>query len=202
MNYLCSVVVVGDRFDSPMVEARDYFGGELDPGSLVVGPIAQYSYRGGSCALQLTPDRLDLRVNSPTARSTELIEAAKVLAGRLDDLRHTVVVSGVGFNCDWNMPVVGGGTAFCQGLVSQAELRKALDPAVTPDAFLSFRYRCDELAYTVKLEPHQQSQGQSLFVAVNGHQTAQPKPIGDHLAAYSDFAEQAGAIYDRLGSQT
>jgi hypothetical protein len=201
MNYLCSVVIVGDRFDPGMFDAKDVFGGEIDPGSFVVGPIAQYSYRRGSCALHLSPDRLDLRVNSLTPMSIELVEAATVLAGRLDEVRHTVVVSGVGLNCDWNMPVAGGGKLFCQNLVSASALGRALDPTVTPDTFLSLRYWRDEIAYTVKLEPHQQSQGQNLFVAVNGHQTAEPKPIGAHLVHHTDFAEHAGAIYDRLSSQ-
>jgi hypothetical protein len=53
--------------------------------------------------------------------------------------------------------------------------------------------------YAIRLEPHAQSQGENLFVAINGHQDlAATDPIEGKLQAVEGVRSQVAALHRRL----
>ena len=102
-----TVVVVRDGFDPAMFKAEEFFGGNVDPGRMIVGPIAEFSYRGGRrCAFSLNTARVDLIARSDEVMPNELEAAAQDLFDTIYSNR--TAVTRVGFNCDVALPCQNG----------------------------------------------------------------------------------------------
>ena len=103
-----TVVVVGDRFDPAMVSPDRLFDRAIDPGRILVGPISQCSYDAGTCASQLTPDKITISSQGEDVMPDELRLAAEKLFFDLENVRKALVVTAVGLNCDAVLPMSAG----------------------------------------------------------------------------------------------
>ena len=196
---LNTVVVVGDRFDPGMFSPDQFFGGNPDPGRMVLGPVAQFAYHSGRCGFSLNPNRIDLSVRSSDVMPDELRSAAKCLVQSLEDIRKAVEINGIGLNCDAAIiPTHGSGAEICNRL-SQMDLLQSITGATMPQALTQVRYEMDDLFYNVRIEPDAQSQGLNLWVAVNGHQVISPTDqLATKLDRSLDFRRHVGGLHDRI----
>ena len=195
--YANTVVLIGDRFDPAMIKADDLFGGAVDAGPTLVGPLAQYSYGSSRCRFGLNPSRIDLGVLSPDIMPEELQTAAMDVASALDAIRVAVTVTGIGLNCDVALPREGGVALSNQ--MANLELMKTITGASTPQATTVASYERGELRYNVRIEPEVQSQGRNLFVAVNGHQNVGPNDlVRPTLAQFPAFREYVKELHARI----
>ena len=181
-----------------MVGAEDLFGGSVDPGRTVVGPMANYTYDSGRCAFSLNPSRIDLGVRGPDIMPDELRNTAEGLVSELDAIRVAVTVTGLGLNCNVALPRQNG-TALSNQMAN-LELMKVVAGASTPQAMTVATYERGALKYSLRIEPEAQSQGQNLFVAINGHQAVGPtdlvRPTLDHFNAFREYVKELHARID------
>ena len=192
---LSSIVVIGDRFDLSMFDPNLF--GAPDPGQqLIVGPLAQFSYMKGLCSFSLLPNRIDVRMVDREILPNTIIEAAKVVLNRIDDLRGAVLVTEIGINYD--APFDMEGTAFCQELVKSSKVKNLLSetPMTTN---LSFRFVRAGFRYMVRIEPEVASNGKRLFVGVNGSRTiAQGAPSSPTLGHAGAFRRYVEGVHERV----
>ena len=201
---LNSVVVVG-QFPHRFLDERELFGGNVDVDTLFqVHPITQCSFGSGKYQLTLTPDRIDLGANETTILSDELVEAARTVADRLDSLQHMVTVTGLGMNCDSAISrndIGKNGVEYCTELVS-AEIEHLIG-ASKYGSKLSVTFVRHSFRYEIRIEPHAKSQGDHLFVAVNGHQTVEgSEPLLDKFQHVEEFRQYVEGFHRQIGSNT
>ncbi len=170
---ISSLVFVGGQFPVEMFDERALFDGNLDKGTQVrIGPIGQFSYSSGTYRFEITPPRIDLKYNGTCIIPDELINAVYTVAGMIQPARGAVVVSGIGMNCDtvFDRASMGvSGVEFCSRLVNERLVELAGE---TPrEVMARIRFDDNEMQYEVRFEPQAESGGESLLVAVNGHQT-------------------------------
>ena len=169
---MSSLVFVGDQFAAEMFDERALFNGDLDRGGQVrLGPIGQYSYSSGRYRFEVSPPRIDLKYNGPTIMPEALVDAALVVAGTIQPARGAVTVTGFGMNCDtvFDRASTGvSGVDFCSHLIAQR--LTDLAGGMSGEAAAKVRFREGVTQYEVRFEPHAVSEGENLYVAVNGHQ--------------------------------
>ena len=200
MNFNAAVVV-GDRFHPEMFAPEEFFGGAVDTERMIVGSVAQFTYHSGRCRFELNPNRIDLLVRSTEIMPDELLSAADRLVQSLETIRKAVEINGFGLNCDTTlMATQGTGAEICNRLF-RIDLLKKITKASKPQGFTQVKYSRGEVLYGVRIEPENQSQGQNLYVAVNGHQTvASTDTLREKLAHSLDFRRHVGDIHDRIRS--
>lgn len=198
---LNTVVVVGDRFDPGMFSPEKFFEGAVDAGRIVVGPMAQFSYDSGRCGFALNPSRIDLLVHSAEIMPEELQLAAQQVVRSLEKIRTAVEINGFGFNCDTTFETASRtGGEICNSL-AQMPLLEEIAALSKPQGLTQLKYTRGELVYSVRIEPEVQSQGQNLYVGVNGHQAVAPADkLKKKLEHSLDFRQYIGGLHERIRS--
>ena len=168
-----SLVFVGGEFPVEMFDERAVFGGNLDRGAQVrMGPMGQFSYSAGTYRFEIAPPRIDLKHHGAEIIPDALVDAAAIVAAKIEPARGAVSVSGFGMNCDtvFDRESIGtSGLEFCSRLIS--ERLPQLVGATSGEATTRIRFDERGVRYEVRIEPHANSRGENLLVAVNGHQT-------------------------------
>ena len=200
MMHVNTIVFAGQNFDPGMFDHQEVFDRRPDPGRLVIaGPVLQCSYEGGTKSFSVTPDRIDIRQDAPEVMPQALKEAVQ----RVADMAGRSSVTDVGFNCDTAIPRDDGdtGTTFCRSVVRMEALDRLLGtPAHSIVPFVVSHYTRGALRYIVRLESEFKSQGQNLFVAVNGSQQLnRSTSVADALLQLSAFRSYVGEIHARIG---
>lgn len=200
LNYTSTAVFVGGEFPVTAFDERTLFSGALDPDQLRVGPIARYSYSSGTYHFRIYPKRIDLKCTGPDIVPDEVVDAAETIANAIEPIRQVVRVSGFGMNCDavldQELSGVNGAT-FCSQLFDP--WIHQLVGASSIEAFGRFRFRYDTMRYDVRIEPHLDSRGEKLSVAVNGHQeVATTESLSKKLEKVHDFRTYVAALHQRI----
>ena len=167
-----SLVFVGGEFPVEMFDERALFGGNLDRGAQVrIGPMGQFSYSAGTYRFEIAPPRIDLKYFGVEIVPEVLVEAASIVAELIEPARGAISVSGFGMNCDtvFDRESIGtSGLEFCSQLISEWFTQLVGTTSGGPMAGVHFEN--GGVRYQVRMEPHANTTGESLFVAVNGHQ--------------------------------
>ena len=200
LKYTSTVVFVGGEFPITVFDERTLFSGDLDPDQLKMGRIARYSYSSGTYQFTIHPERIDLECTGPVIVPDEVVDAAGTIASTIEPVRQVVRVSGFGMNCDTVLdrePSGVNGTIFCSQLFDPRI--NQLVGASSIEAFSRFRFRHDTMRYDVRIEPHIDSRGEKLFVAVNGHQEiATTEELSTKLERVHDFRTYVAALHQRI----
>lgn len=188
-SYASSLVFVG-AFPSEMFDERELFDGRLDAGQrLITGPIVQCSYASGKYRFRAMPDRVDLTATDPEIVPDALVGAARIIVAGIVDAHRAVHVSGFGMNCDtiFDRHSIGTrGADYCLKLADPTIM--TLVDAESLDALTRARFEKDAFRYDIRFEPHVNSRGDGLLVAVNGHQDV------DRAESLNDKLRQTGAF--------
>lgn len=200
LKYTSTVVFVGGEFPIAVFDERTLFGGDLDSDQLRMGPVARYSYSSGTYQFTINRERIDLECTGPDIVPDEVVDAAETIANTIEPVRQIVRVSGFGMNCNaiLDQELCGvNGTMFCSQLFEP--WIHQLVGASSIEAFGRFRFRDDAMRYDVRLEPHLDSEGEKLFVAVNGHQeVATTEGLSKKLEKVHDFRTYIAALHQRI----
>ncbi len=199
--HLCSVVFVGGEIPPSTFDERKLFGGRLDPEQIRVGPIAQFGYASNQYRFEVAPNRIDIKeTQALNILSDELMAAAQAVAEMLGPIRQAIPVTGVGLNCDsvFRSHAIGTkGSNLCSRLLHDEAATFFGAHLIQP--FVRARFLQGTLTYDVKVEPHVQSRGEDLFVAVNGHKDiAVTDSIDYFLAQAVPFREYAHNLHQRI----
>ena len=192
-----SIVFVGKFRDEvfDMFDERDLFDGQIDPGSRIrAGSIVQCAYASGKYQFRAVPDRIDVLASDPEVVPEPLVEAARFVAEEIDVVRKVAPVSGIGMNCD---------TIFSRRLISESGARycasltalqvKALVGVESASTMVRTRFNVGSVEYDMRIEPHFQSEGENLYVAVNAHRTVNQadslESVLKHTSAFREYVE-------------
>ena len=202
-----SVVIIGDNLSPVMVDRSAVFGGEIDRDSLTVaGAFLHCTYDHGQFSVSVVPNRLDFRVHeSDEVMPHELVEAASQILDVLDQNISGVVISGVAMNHDRITPMGSeSGTqsgsefwrsSFQDGLISQ--ITGEAPSTIWPSSVL--RWWHDSIGISLRIEPERASEGQNLFVAVNGYQEINEQTsLRSALSRIGEFKLAAENIHERI----
>ena len=199
---LSGVVFVGGPFPSTMFDERDFFGGELDTGAqLRVGRAALFRYRSGTYSFELLPDRVDLKAMGHDLFPAPLLETADTIAQQIESVGSAAPVSAVGFSCDAVLPRSTIGTdamTFCAALAGKALQELADYPLVHMYARMGFE--SGKFAYDVRIEPHRESGGEDLFVAVSATRPARSSSLDGLRGDVDEFKQYLLAFRERLAA--
>ena len=172
----CNIVVIGDNFSPSMFDERELFGGALDQErTMVAGMAAQFTYRSGTCRFSVIPNRIDIKASETAVLSDDLLCNGRLVFQALEKYRGAVSISAYGINCDATVALDGvTGASYCSRMVSKTRLNTMLLGHARSDVahWLKGVFQLDGLAFSVRVEPHADTQGQNLFVAINGPQEA------------------------------
>ena len=199
LTHLSSLVFVGGHFPVGMFDERSLFGGRLDAdGQLKAGPIAQFVYSDGRFRFHIGPQRIDLISSGPDVMPQEVLDAASRIAGVMEPMRSAVPFTGFGMNCDTVFELQSeGGVEFCRRLMHMEEISQLVGD-VAPIALEQVRFERGSVRFTVRLEPHNDSAGRNLFVAVNGHQEVTGEELPSLLARTTEFQNYICDLHGRI----
>ena len=196
--------------------------GNLDAKNQVrVDSLCHFTYSNGRFSFLVMPDRISIdfstlrKSESPSGNKTgnpvdtaiipkELTAAAKSVVSVLEPYaeRKAVRVSGVGINCNliFNQQEIGlSGLEFCGSRLINPESRDLLgaESEVAPSA--RFKFDTGKIHLDVRMEPHFDSEGQNLFVAVNGHQgVVEEDSLSNKLLAVEDVEMYVAKLRSRI----
>ena len=200
--HLCSVVFVGGEIPPSTFDERVLFGGQLDSEQIRMGPVAQFGYASDRYRFEIAPNRIDIKETAASSiLSDELMEAARAIAEMLAPIRRAIPVTGVGMDCDsvFSSRVIGTkGTNFCSRRLIHTDA-PAFFGASPIQPFVRARFLQGSVTFDVRVEPHLPSQGENLYIAVNGHKDIAKGESLDHaLAQASAFREYALSLHQRV----
>lgn len=201
MLHMSSFVFVG-KFPENMFDERELFDGRLDPGGrLHVGPVMQCTYASGVYRFQAMPDRIDLRANTPNIMPETLVKTVQFIVNQLDSAGRAVNLSGLGMNCDTTFDqnlIDTNGRDYCYNLLAKSKMKSIIGSNIG-NSLTKVQFIKDAVRYEVRIEPHLQSQGNNLFVAVNGHQNISAQDLmGDKLQYTDTFREYVEGLHRRI----
>lgn len=202
LRHISSMVFVGEEFAAKMFDERGLFGGELDSdGQVKIGPIAQFNYSAGKYQFACTPVRIDLKCNGPDILPNEVVDAADTIAAVLERGRRSVSVSGFGMNCDTIFDrrlIYKDGKSFCLKLVNHSMSEYLFDRS-SFTAEEQYRFVADNVHFSVRIEPHWESDGEHLFVGMNGHQiVSQNDSLESKITIADAFRKYVSALHQRI----
>ena len=89
------------------------------------------------------------------------------------------------------------GAEFCLQLVNHRTEELVGTPSIS--VCERVRFRCDVMLFDVRIEPHSNSNGDNLFVAVNGHQEVSiDDSLDSKLEQIGTFQEYVSSFHDRI----
>ena len=157
-------------------------------GRLITDQVVQCSYMGGIYQLQSFPDRIDLKANTPNVMPPTLVETVESIVEQLEAAKRSISISGFGMNCDALVArnlLSTDGLEFCFRLSNKKFLNEIIGEQAIhfiPRA----QFMKDPVRYDIRIEPHFQTQGSNLFVAVNGHQNISDMELLNEAMKYTD----------------
>lgn len=189
-----SVVFVG-RLPDNIFDERDLFDGQVDPEHRVrVNSVVRCTYASGKYELHATLERVDIIANDPEIIPEPLLEAAQSVAKEIDAVRKVVPVSGIGMNCDTILPrhlISESGERYCASLVKPQ--LKSLVGDESLSTMTRVQFNREPFRYDVRIEPHFLSEGEHLYVAVNGYQalgrTDLLESALEHIDAFREYVK-------------
>ena len=198
---MSSVVFVGGDFPPTVFDERTLFGGRLDAEQLRIGPVGQFSYASGGYRFEVGPGRIDLKDTGLAVFSDELLDAAVTVARMVEPMRRAIPIMGLGFNCDSTFSpkdIGASGKDYCSRLVSDG-----VSTLIGHEDSLSairVNFKVGPIVYTVRMEPHMQTEERDLFVAINGHQNVSldDPSLDKMLDRVREVRAYVNGIYDRL----
>lgn len=197
---MSSIVFVGEQFPRNMFDEREVFGGKLDEdGQIKIGPVGQFRYSRGMYTFDVTPNRIDLKAFKQEIMPEEITEAAKLVGEKLDQVRIAIPVKGVGLNCDiaYDRTKIGmSGNEYCATLGTT----KLVELAGTNDiqSFSRMRFQKGSMIYDIRIEPEINSEGEKLYIAVNGHQNVEDEPLSAKFKAIGEFRDYIEKFDERF----
>lgn len=179
---LSSVVFApgGGGFKPSLFDFSTFFDGEQDSDVALheLGGFAQVFYSSKRYEVSMVPDRLDLKCHGDDAVGIvdPLIRTAHQVCNVLQPLSAVLSINALGFNNDFQVesPAKTGLDLFSE-LVNVEALRQLVPfEQLSPSNSLRVVRLIDDLRIAVTFEPHVQSEGNHLYVHVNGHIVIQP----------------------------
>lgn len=201
-TYLSGLVFVGGQFSASMFDEREVFDGNIDSDQLKVGPMGQFSYSSGAAQFRIMPDRIDLTCHNASIMPNFLIDAGRTVIDKLQSISQkiSIPVSGFGMNCDIVLDRRSsgiGGSEFCRNLINPSiEDLIGISPV---EVLEHVRFIKNEIYYTVRMEPEGASNGQNLFLAINGHQpVTSPEDLHTKIDKIEDFGTYVSEFHQRI----
>lgn len=209
LNSLTSFVIVGENFNPKMVEYKLFFDGNIDDGTeiLVSSVLSQCTYKDGIYSFSLNPNRIDLRAHgAQEVMPAEFVKTIEHMSEMLDEIRSMVRITAIGLNCDTTIEFENSrnqklGSKMTSDLLREELISNITDQSVdnlVPNVHLRWQDSSSS-RYAVRIEPHVETQGDHLFVAINWEKNLGPhddvKSILDNL---STFSEQVESIRGRV----
>ena len=209
MDRFKSVVVLvsqdGD-FNRAQFNEQQVFDAEIDRDrSMMVGPFGNFLYASGAYGFEVTPGRISLTQEEGSLLSDELLKAVHMIVETLQPHdRYEHPVSGIGMNLEVRIPRVRedfGGTNFCVNLVDANRL-SAIAASDLEFALTRMVIHRGRLRYEIRIEPHQDSDGEDLFLGVNVHQDVKPNDdLVAKLRAAGEVREYLRGLCRRLNDE-
>lgn len=203
LSHFSSIVFVGKFPDEmlDMFDERDLFDGQIDPkGRVLTSSFMQCTYASGKYQFRAVPDRIDVIASDSEIASEPLIEAARFVAEEIETVRRVISVTGIGMNCDTIFPrnlIPEGGERYCASLIGPH-----LEPLISDEPLITMargQFNKEPFQYDVRIEPHFQSGGEQLFVAVNGYQAlGQTDSLESALKHTGAFREYVKDFHQRV----
>ncbi len=201
-SFESSIVLAGENFHRLMFDEAALFPAERDTGEdLVGGPLAEFSYGSGAYRFSVRPERLSLSHKSTSIVSEELCQAGKLIVESVMAHQRPHEVSAVGLNVETSLIQTGDGLTgieFCLGLMDMERLSRITD-SQRAYSLSRLLYHRGGIRYTLRIEPHFESDGANLYVNLNAHQQLTPKDdLPAKLTAAIEVRAYAAALHDRL----
>ena len=198
--HLSSIVFVG-KFSDAMFDEHDLFDGQIDPENhMRAGSIVQCTYASGKYQFRVISDRIDVIAGDSEVTPKPLTEAAQLIAKEIDAARRFVSVTGMGMNCETTFPrhlISESGERYCASLIGPH-----LEPLISDEPLTTMargQFNKEPFQYDVRIEPHFQSGGEQLFVAVNGYQAlSQTDSLESALKHTDAFREYVKDFHQRV----
>ena len=202
-----SLVFVGGEFPLTMFDERELFEGKLDPNQLKMGAFGQFSYSSGMYQFEIAPNRIGLKCTSPNIVPDEVVAAARAIINMLEPMRRAIRVSGLGMNCDTIIDQQScgmRGVDFCSQLFgSQVFHLVGASPTDTIGTSGQIHFASDDVRYHVRIEPHFNSGGENLYVAVNGHQKVEmTEQLDTKLNKVGAFRAYIESLHQRITNKS
>lgn len=193
--------MIGDRFTHELFDTKRFFDASPDRGgSTVLGPVAEYTYRSGTCRFELNPARIILAVRDEEVVPQVLTKAGAYLGMILDEHRSVMPITALGFNCDTTLERQSG--VELSNRMLNMDLFEELSEAEQLSGRSIITFQRDDVQYFLRIEPDVNSQGRNLFVAVNAHQTLSPDvSLESALRPLNKFAKYAKKLYARIDDE-
>ena len=204
-RYTSSIVFVGNgQFTAAMFDEREFCNGfgPLEGDQIKAGPVGNFRYSQGRFELLIAPDRIDLRANNQGIAPPALLQAAREVIAKLEPARSAVPITGVGFNCDVvfrSGETKTHGISWCYSMLDIGRLESLAIPARSSFPSIGLTFQEENISYTVRLEPERRSNGENVFVAINGHQvTASTVSLGTCLESFSNFEGRVTLLHHHI----
>ena len=205
-----SLAITGERFSPTIFDERALFSGEPEPDStLQYGPekMAEFSYRGKAQLFSCNGERVDLRSSGSDDFDifpADLIDSARQVINSIEAVRKAVRLKYVTWGCSFVFPPVGNamlGKDLCLGLAQETRLNDLF--GMVPDFFSAhMRAELDNQSFEIVVEPHFETKGRSLFLAVNGTQSVfDPEPLVDKMKGFITVKEKSLAYAQQLHTE-
>ena len=174
------VFVGGGGFKPSLLDFSEFFDGQQDSDVALheLGGFAQVFYSSKRYEISMAPDRLDLKCHNENAVGIvePLIRTAHQVCNVLQPLNAVLSVTALGLNNDFQVesPAKTGLDLFSE-LVNVEALRQLVPfKQLSPSNSLRVVGIVEQMRIAVTFEPHVQSEGDHLYVRVNGHVLIQP----------------------------
>ena len=159
-----------------MFDERSLFGGEDFRARSVMGPIAEFSYDDGQYEFAIVPDRVMLGHIGNDLLPDRLVEAASVAIASLERQESTGIIASIGFNMERVISAHSeefDGNAFCSALVHHDTV-SVLVGSTGHQPLLRTVFQVARFQYDLRIEPHAETHGRGLFLALNVSQSNAP----------------------------
>lgn len=204
--HITTIVFIGSGFHAGMFDERElcHSLGEIETKDTErKQENGQYSYSRGNYRFSISPERLVLTGSKVFPK--ELTEAARAVIVRLAQYNPLPVVMAVELNCDsmFEQNELGStGEDFCKALNHESNV-ESLFGSVIPLAHsitsTNFYFGADSVQYSLRIEPHFDTQGKNLFFSMNAHQDMTGKQeTAECLDAVAGVRETAKKFHECL----
>lgn len=200
LSHLSSVVFAG-KFPDDMFDERDLFDGQIDRGQRVhTNSFIHCTYASGKYQFRSVPERIDVLASDSEVIPQPLAETVRFVAKEIDAVRRAVSVLGIGMNCDTIFPrhlISESGARYCASLI--ASQVNGLVGAESASTMVRARFNMGSIEYEIRIEPHFQSEGENLYVAVNGYQALGQADLLESALEHTDaFREYVKDFHRRV----
>lgn len=195
-----SSVVFAGKLHSVFLDERELFDGQVDTTIRKTDLLLQCTFAEGRHELLFDPNKVSVTTFSDTIMPGELIEAATLIAGKMEALSSIIKILGVGFNHTEIIRRNGigkRGIDICGTLITDELSRIVGKEEIFP--LCAAEYDMGGFRYKVRIEPFIESEGDDLFFNANGHQDVTSRDsLLDKLQRIDEFAGYMQGLLNRL----